>query len=391
MKRILRIELILIGILTIWVACSARERGQSLPKAPEPPVALQSLTKALSGEWSLSVRFEADAAMPNGVVNTGEETWRAGPGGYTLLEEEHLRLPQGDAFLLGIVWWNKTTKTLQGMECQNLLPYTCDVKGAQSDITMSWDGQQYVIDEIETSKSGQKSLWHEVWSDITPTSFTQTGEYGPPGGERKRLFTIHATKVAGARTNKIVGLSAEGYADLHAEPPVPELQSLARTLGSDWSTTYEFEPGGMSPTGGSGTGEEDWRIGPGGYVLMEEEHVHAPFGEMYLIAFHWWDKNTNSLRGMLCNNSGPAACDFNTYSNSSLKWDGKQLIIDMEFPQDGKKMMWHEVWSDITPTSFTQTGDMGEVGGPLKKALTIHGTKVAGSAKNEAMIHFASL
>jgi hypothetical protein len=159
------------------------------------------------------------------------------------------------------------------------------------------------------------------------------------------------------------------------------MQSLARTLGSNWSTTYEFEPGGMSPTGGSGTGEEDWRIGPGGYVLMEEEHVHAPFGEMYLIAFHWWDKDTNSLRGMLCNNSGPAACDFDTYSNSSLKWDGKQLTIDMGFPQAGKKMTWHEVWSGITATSFTQIGEMGEVGGPLKKVVTIHGTKIAGSEK----------
>jgi hypothetical protein len=381
MKTMLRIGLILIGVLTIWVACFARERGQSSPKAPEPPVDLPSLTKALSGEWSLSVRFEADAAMPNGVVNAGEETWRAGPGGYTLMEEEHLRLPQGDAFLLGIIWWNKATKTFQGMECQNLLPYTCDVKGAQSDITMNWDGQQYVIDEIETSKSGQKSSWHEVWSDITPTSFTQTGEYGPPGGERKRLFTIHATKVAAARNNKTTGLSAEGYADLRAEPPAPEMQSLARALRSDWSTTYEFEPGGMSPTGGSGTGEEDWRIGPGGYVLMEEEHVRAPFGEMYLIAFHWWDKNTNSLRGMLCNNSGPAGCDFSTYSNSSLKWDGKQLTIDLQFPQNGKTMTWHEVWSGITATSFTQTGDMGEVGGALKRVVTIRGTNVAGSAK----------
>ena len=218
MKTMLRIGLILIGVLTIWVACFAKEPGKSLTKAPEPFADLQSLTKALSGEWSLSVKFEADASMPNGVVNTGEETWRAGPGGYTLLEEEHLRMPQGDAFLLGIIWWNKTTKTFQGMECQNLLLYTCDVKGAQNDITMSWDGIRYVIDEIETSKSGQKSLWHEVWSDITPTSFTQTGEYGPPGGERKRLFTIHATKVAAARNN-----SVEGYPDSHTTAPdLPE-------------------------------------------------------------------------------------------------------------------------------------------------------------------------
>jgi len=38
------------------------------------------------------------------------------------------------------------------------------------------------------------------------------------------------------------------------------------------------------------------------------------------------------------------------------------------------------VWSGITATSFTQTGEMGEVGGPLKLAVTIHGTKLAPEA-----------
>jgi hypothetical protein len=264
------------------------------------------------------------------------------------------------------------------MECQNLLPYTCDVKGALNDITMSWDGKQFVIDEIEASNTGQKSIWHEVWSDITPISFTQTGEYGEPGAPRKRLFTIHAKRASAqskndARADHPIANSAE---------PAPEIQSLAKSLRGKWATTYEFKPGGMSANGGTGTGEEIWRTGPGGYVLIEEEHVSGALGEVYLVAFHWWDKNTHSLHGMLCNNSGPAACDFNTYSNSSLKWDGKQLIIDMEFPENGKKMLWHEVWFDISSTSFTQTGDMGEVGGPLKRAVTIHGIKNADSNKD---------
>jgi hypothetical protein len=164
--------------------------------APQASPELQSLIKALSGAWSLSVKWEPDASTPNGLVNTGEENWRAGPGGYTLVEEEHLRMPQqGDVFLLGVVWWNSTTKNLQGMECQNLLPYTCDVKGALKDITMSWDGKQFVIDEIETSNTDKKSMWHEVWSDITPDSFIQSGEYGEIGAPRKRLFTIHAKRV----------------------------------------------------------------------------------------------------------------------------------------------------------------------------------------------------
>src|SRR5258708_28396645 len=188
MGATVRTVLVVIGIVALSAIYLTTFRqtaqSQSTAKAPVPGSELQTLTTALSGNWSLSVKWEPDASMPNGLVNTGEETWRAGPGGYTLLEEEHLRMPQEEAFLLGIVWWNATTKNLQGMECQNLLPYTCDVKGALNDITMSWDGKQFVIDEIETSNTGKKSMWHEVWSDITPTSFTQTGEYGEPGAPR---------------------------------------------------------------------------------------------------------------------------------------------------------------------------------------------------------------
>ena len=372
MKNFSRAAVISFGLLLVYGISIATAKAQSLTSAPQLSPEIRSLTKALAGEWSLNVKFEPSSSAPNGLVNTGEETWRPGPGGFTLLEEEHLRMPEGDAFLLGILWWNSATNTFHGMECQNLLPYTCDVKGAQKDISMNWDDKQFVIDEVETSTSGKKSIWHEVWSDITPTSFVQTGEYGDPGGPRKRLFTIHATRVTATQSkNDIHG----DHPAPSAANPVPELQSLAKALKGNWSTTYEFAPGGISPTGGTGTGEENWRTGPGGYVLMEEEHVHGPSEEMFLVAFHWWDKTTNKLRGMLCNNSGPAACDFNTYSNSSLNWDGKQLTIDMEFPQNGKKMIWHEVWSGITATSFTQTGEMGKASGPLKRAVTIRGTK----------------
>ncbi len=372
-----RVFLISFGVLILCAILVASATAQSLTSAPKPSAEIVSLTKALEGKWALSVKFEPNSSAPNGLVNTGEETWRPGPGGFTLLEEEHLRTAEGDVFLLGIIWWNTTTKSFHGMECQNLLPYTCDVKGAQNDITMNWDGKQFVIDEIETSKAGKKSMWHEVWSDITPNSFTQTGEYGDIGGPRKRLFTIHATRVAPAQAkNDAYGATNNGDAPpLRADQPAPEMQSLAKVLKGNWSTTYEFAPGGISQSGGSGTGEENWKSGPGGFVLIEEEHMNTPSEEMFLIAFHWWDRTTNKLRGMLCNNSGPAACDFNTYSNSSLNWDGKQLTIDLEFPQSGKKMTWHEVWSGITDTSFTQTGDMGEVGGPLKRAVTIHGAK----------------
>jgi hypothetical protein len=376
MKKVFTVALISLNLSIVYGLSITSAKAQSPTSAPHPSSEIKSLTEALEGQWSLSVKFEPNASAPTGLANTGEETWRAGPGGFTLLEEEHLRMPDGDLFLLGTIWWNTANEHFHGMECQNLLPYTCDVKGALNDITMNWDGKQFVIDEVETSTSGKKSIWHEVWSDITATSFVQTGDYGAPGGPRKRLFTIHATRVTTPQSkNDIHGASFGVPPASNTANPTPELQTLERALQGEWTTTYAFEPGGISPSGGTGTGREAWRTGPGGYVLIEEEHVRAPSGEMFLIAFHWWDKTTNKLRGMLCNNSGPAACDFNTYSNSSLNWHGKQLTIDMEFPQNGKKMTWHEVWSGVTPTSFTQTGDIGELGGPLKRAVTIHGTK----------------
>lgn len=180
----------------------------------------------------------------------------------------------------------------------------------------------------------------------------------------------------------LVAVTAVSWGQSQEVPQPPEeIQSLEKALVGRWSTTYEFEPGGMSPNAkGTGTGEEVWRTSPGDFVLMEEEQIRAPFGEFFVFAIHWWDRSTNSLRGLLCNNSGPAACNVDTYANSTLKWDGKQLTIDLQFPNHGKKMLWHEVWSDITSTSFTQTGDIGEFGGPLKRAVTIHGHKVTDSA-----------
>lgn len=118
MKEAALISLVLLNCPMFIVSTHA----QSLISAPKPSVEIAGLTKALQGEWSLNVKFEPSFSAPNGLANTGKESWRPGPGGFTLLEEEHLRMPEGDGFLLEIVWWNTATKSFHGMECQNRLP-----------------------------------------------------------------------------------------------------------------------------------------------------------------------------------------------------------------------------------------------------------------------------
>jgi hypothetical protein len=94
-----KVSLISLGLLTICAMFTVGANAQSLTSAPKPSAEIMQLTKSLEGEWSLSVKFEPSSSAPNGVANSGEETWRPGPGGFTLLEEEHLRAPEGDLSL----------------------------------------------------------------------------------------------------------------------------------------------------------------------------------------------------------------------------------------------------------------------------------------------------
>jgi hypothetical protein len=71
------------------------------PPAAQPPADVQSLAKALAGTWSIAVRFGQNESIPNVVSKTeqsggvarGEEVWRPGPGGFTLIDEEEKKMP----------------------------------------------------------------------------------------------------------------------------------------------------------------------------------------------------------------------------------------------------------------------------------------------------------
>ncbi len=176
-------------------------RGQSAAnQATSAPNPLQELTRALAGKWQLDVRFEAGPSTGNKVIEgPGEESWSAGPGGITLIEQEHIPSPSGDTFLMGVIWWDSARNHLGGMECNSYLPVTCDLKGGLNDITISWDGRKFQIDELETH-NGLHTVWHEYWTDITPESFTQTGDVTQPDGTTRRFMTVHGRRVKELKT-----------------------------------------------------------------------------------------------------------------------------------------------------------------------------------------------
>ena len=412
MKTVLRIRLILGGVLTICVACTARPRGQSLSTSPEMatevPANVGTTVDFVALRKSFLDQLKAAGFSPRLPVPQIIEDDPLAFGNY-----------ESEKNVVHVATWEHLSPEQKAFFSQ--LASASSLKSAEDAFATSmrwiflhelghwWQACQRVEDESHYAKERganriAAAYWRmqdpEVVDWVATTANSQRVAFPNPVPEDQSVATYFDTNYETFNESAYLWFQNRMVLDVLGEKPpltlrqalqqpifpppdspqpAPAILSLTKALGGKWSTTYKFEPSEMMPNGGVGDGEEVWRAGPGGFTLTEEERIHIADRDAFIFALHWWDKGTNSLRGMLCNNSGIATCNVDSYFNSSLKWNGKQLTIDMQFPQNGKKMLWHEVWSGITSTSFTQSADMGELGGPLKRAVTIHGTKVADS------------
>ena len=189
-------RLLLTTGLLLCTAVSAQAPNEQPPSAAP---ALTEVARALSGKWQLQVHFEPVGQGGKVVDGPGEEMWSDGPGGINLIEQEHIPAPWGDSYLMGLIWWDGTKKQLAGMECNSYLPFTCDLKGGLNDITITWDGKKFEIDELETH-NGKHTVWHEYWTNITDDSFDQMGDVTQPDGKTVRFMTVKAKRVQTLQT-----------------------------------------------------------------------------------------------------------------------------------------------------------------------------------------------
>jgi hypothetical protein len=175
---------------------SAPDRSTKQPSAtdamPQPAPAILTLTKLLAGRWTTQEKYEPMFLTPAGGVGAGEEVFRAGPGGFTLLEDYHTKTPAGELFGTGIVWWDQA-RGLQHLWCINVYPDGCEMFPPPPQPGPQWDGKQLVI-HLEEEQEGKKIVWKEVISDITANSFTQTADIGDSDAHLARWFTIHAVR-----------------------------------------------------------------------------------------------------------------------------------------------------------------------------------------------------
>ena len=160
-------------------------------------------------------------------------------------------------------------------------------------------------------------------------------------------------------------------------PPSHEMQRLANMLAGRWSIRQTFEPRDGTK-GGVGQGTEIWRPGPGARSLIEELQTRVGDREFSGLAVIWWDTQAQGYRVIWCGSANPRGC---VVMSKLAHWEGDQFVVGDEFERDGRKVVYREVFSDLTPDSFTQTIYEGESGGELKRTLTIHAAKVAKIAK----------
>ena len=197
MKSTVFVSALMLGV-TASTGCGppVGRRSEDLPHAaatslPQPGAEMRKLLNAFVGTWSITEEYAPTPSMPNGGVGHGEQVWRPGPGGLSVIEEYRSETPGGEVVGMSVSWWDAQAQRYQTIWCANVVPAGC--------VTPS-DGLRWMRDQLvyldERETNGKKSVFKEVYSDLTPSSFTQTIEVGESGGDLKPVVTLQARKVS---------------------------------------------------------------------------------------------------------------------------------------------------------------------------------------------------
>ncbi|MGB8803634.1 MAG: hypothetical protein WCC93_01820 [Chthoniobacterales bacterium] len=149
----------------------------------------------------------------------------------------------------------------------------------------------------------------------------------------------------------LVGLSAHAQSTESAASP--EMARLAQALAGDWNTVEILQQGKPVPEGAGRKGDVHVRLTGGGTVLASEGHsVGAIGGDLRWFITIWWDKEATCYRLLTCfRTKTSAGCEL----RGTAHWEGDRLINDYEEVINGKRTKMQDIWSDITPNSYTLT------------------------------------
>lgn len=150
---------------------------------------MERLIKTLYGSWSITITTEPSEEMPEGGKGQGEEVWKGGPGGLSLIEEYNSTGGEGNISGLGVFWWDKEAARFQVTWCDSTTSTGCSQMASGA----SWEGDDLVLGN-EWKQKERRFVFKEVFSEITEDTFTQKLYQGESGNHLKLLATIYATR-----------------------------------------------------------------------------------------------------------------------------------------------------------------------------------------------------
>jgi hypothetical protein len=157
--------------------------------------------------------------------------------------------------------------------------------------------------------------------------------------------------------------------------PAAEMKDLRDMIGT-WSTDEKFEPSPWMPSGGTGTGTNTVRIGPGGFTVLMEQRSKSAMGPFSGHGVLTWDPNAKAYKFVWADSMTPGVMIETGHK------EGDNLVFTGETMMMGKKISVKDVISDRTPASYTLTSFMNDGSGE-KKAMTIKFMKQESSASKK--------
>jgi len=148
--------------------------------------------------------------------------------------------------------------------------------------------------------------------------------------------------------------------------PAAEMKEL-RVLVGTWSTDETFEPSPFMP-GGTATGTNTVRLGPGGFTVLMDQRSKSTMGPFAGHGVLTWDPNEKAYKTVWADSMAPGVTVDTGHKESD------NIVYTGEVTMGGKKIATKTVISDRTPTSYTLTGYANDGSGE-KKTMTIKFTK----------------
>jgi hypothetical protein len=152
--------------------------------------------------------------------------------------------------------------------------------------------------------------------------------------------------------------------------PTPEMQRLAALLAGTWDMTLTYAPGPLAPEGGTGTGHETSRPGPGGLSLLIETTSGGPAGQYDAGGIIEWSATQLVYKLHWVSSLSHVGSYFDgTWVEEDLVFNGTEHLMGQAFASR------HTI-TNIRPGAFLYTIDIGATHDQLERTITIEYTKL---------------